>query len=59
MIGLHGATGGDGIKITVPIAQADASTAAGSSVLWDRSKARALFEALAEGDTSVAEQYAR
>ncbi|WP_036925609.1 LCP family protein [Acidipropionibacterium thoenii] len=59
MIGLHRATGSDGIRITVPIAQANASTAAGSSVLWDKAKARALFEALAEGDTSVAEQYAR
>lgn len=59
MIGLHRATGSDGIKITVPIAQTNASTAAGSSVLWDRAKARALFGALAEGDTSVAEQYAR
>ncbi|WP_436406261.1 LCP family protein [Acidipropionibacterium jensenii] len=56
--GLMGAAGSNGIKITVPVASTDATTAAGSSVLWDRPKALALFEALARGDTSVAEQYA-
>lgn len=56
--GLHRATGSNGIRMTVPIADANLSTPAGSAVLWDRSKSLALFEALAKGDTSVAEQYA-
>ncbi len=57
-VGLLRATGGNGIKMTVPVSDADATTSAGSSVLWDTAKCRALFAALAKGDTSVAQQYA-
>lgn len=58
-VGMVKATGSKGIKITVPVADADASTSAGSSVLWSTSKCQELFGALAKGDTSVAEQYAK
>lgn len=38
---------GNGQVMTVPVANADATTAAGSSVLWDTQKASALFKKLA------------
>ncbi|MCI1747533.1 MAG: LCP family protein [Acidipropionibacterium sp.] len=57
VIGLQRATGSNGIRMTVPISSAGVSTPAGSAVLWNRTKALALFEALAKGDTSIAEQY--
>ncbi len=50
---------GDGLTLTVPIADPDASTSAGSAVLWDEKKAAALFGDIARGDTSDLAQYAR
>lgn len=58
-IGMVKVTGSDGIKMTVPVSDANAYTSAGSSVLWDTTRCKALFNALAEGDTSVAKQYAK
>jgi hypothetical protein len=52
-------TGSNGIKMTVPVSDSNAYTSAGSSVLWDRTKCKELFNALAQGDTSVAKQYAK
>lgn len=43
---------GDGVTLTVPVANADAHTAAGSSVLWNEPEAKALFADIARGDTS-------
>ncbi len=40
---------GAGVTTTVPIADANASTAAGSSVLWDTPKAARLFRSLQAG----------
>jgi hypothetical protein len=40
---------GDALSLVVPISTANASTAAGSSVLWDRARAAALFTTLREG----------
>jgi len=42
-------SGGAGVTTTVPIADANASTAAGSSVLWDAPKAARLFRSLQAG----------
>lgn len=42
-------SGGDGVTTTVPIADANATTAAGSSVLWDNGQAATLFRALQAG----------
>jgi len=50
---------GDGLTLTVPVGNADASTSAGSAVLWDEEKAAAMFADLARGDTSDLAQYAR
>lgn len=37
---------GDGQSVTVPVADANYSTAAGSAVLWDEAESEGLFEAL-------------
>lgn len=58
-LGMVRVTGSNGIKMTVPVSDANAYTSAGSSVLWDTAKCKELFNALAEGDTSVAKQYAK
>jgi LCP family protein required for cell wall assembly len=50
---------GGGLTLTVPVADADASTSAGSAVLWDEKKAGAMFDDIARGDTSDLAQYAR
>ena len=52
------ATGG-GLTLTVPISNPDASTPAGSAVLWDDAKAQAMFGDLARGDTSGLAKYAQ
>ncbi|MGR6997948.1 LCP family protein [Yinghuangia aomiensis] len=43
-------TGGEGGTVTVPIKNPNYQTSAGSSVLWDDTKAKALFDALRNGD---------
>ncbi|MGB3830133.1 MAG: LCP family protein [Ornithinimicrobium sp.] len=45
-LAMQSISSGSGRSITVPIADADYPTAAGSSVLWDESGAAELFEAL-------------
>jgi LCP family protein required for cell wall assembly len=43
---MRAVSGDGGKKITVPVADPNFTTSAGSSVLWDRDKARALFNSL-------------
>ena len=43
---------GEVISLTVPISNPSANTPAGSSVLWDEAKAKAMFGQIAKGDTS-------
>lgn len=50
---------GKGLAVTVPLSSDNATTAAGSSVIWDEEAARAMFEKLASGNTEGMEQYAR
>ncbi len=45
-LAMRSVSGGSGQSITVPIADANYTTAAGSSVLWDEAGAAELFEAL-------------
>jgi LCP family protein required for cell wall assembly len=52
-------SGGNGLTLTVPVADADASTSAGSAVLWDKKKAKAMFADIARGDTSQLEKYTK
>lgn len=48
--GMRAVSGGDGQSVTVPIADANYQTRAGSSVLWDEARAAELFEALRTGE---------
>jgi hypothetical protein len=43
---MRGLSNGSGTLTTVPVADADANTAAGSSVIWDDAAARELFVSL-------------
>lgn len=43
---MSGLSNGNGTLITVPVSQTDATTAAGSSVIWDEAAARELFVSL-------------
>jgi LCP family protein required for cell wall assembly len=52
-------SGGNGLTLTVPVADADAPTSAGSAVLWDKKKAKAMFADIARGDTSELEKYTK
>jgi LCP family protein required for cell wall assembly len=49
----------EGYTLTVPVSNPGASTPAGSAVLWDTAEAQAMFKALASGDTSGMDKYAK
>ena len=49
---------GDGLTLTVPVADADLQTSnAGSAVKWDAERAASLFGMIARGDTSQLDQF--
>lgn len=50
---------GQGLTLTVPIANSGASTPVGSAVLWDDTRAEAMFAEIAKGDTSKLKKYAK
>jgi LCP family protein required for cell wall assembly len=50
---------GSGLTLTVPISSTGASTPVGSAVLWDPTKSKAMFSAIARGDTSGLAKYAQ
>jgi len=54
-LAMRSISGGSGQSITVPIADTDYATAAGSTVLWDEAEAGELFEALREGEPLTVE----
>ena len=49
---------GKGLSLTVPVANSNAYTSAGSSVLWDDAKAAEMFSAIATGNTTGLEKFA-
>jgi len=55
---MRAVSSGDGLTLTVPVANPDAATPAGSAVLWDTGEAEAMFGEIARGDTSGLEKYA-
>lgn len=57
-LGLMKASGSDGVRLTVPVADVNATTAAGSSVLWDTDRAAELFAQLNRGSTEGIEKFA-
>jgi LCP family protein required for cell wall assembly len=50
---------GSGLTLTVPISSTGASTPVGSAVLWDPTKSKAMFAAIARGDTSGLAKYGK
>ena len=50
---------GDALSLTVPIADPNAITDAGSSVLWDEAQAAEMFGEIARGDTSNLDRFAK
>lgn len=57
-LGMRAVAAGDGLTLTVPVADPGASTPVGSAVLWDQEKAAAMFADVARGDTSDLARYA-
>ena len=57
--GLMDLAGGKGLQLTVPVANANAMTPAGSSVLWDQQRSKKLFGKIARGDTSGLDEFAK
>jgi LCP family protein required for cell wall assembly len=51
--------GGEGITLTVPVANSGAFTPVGSAVLWDSARAKAMFADIAGGDTSKLSKYSK
>lgn len=58
-IALKQISGGNGLTLTVPISSTGASTPVGSAVLWDSTKAKAMFSDIARGDTSRLAKYGK
>lgn len=56
---MRSVSGGEGLTLTVPVADPSASTPAGSAVLWDERRAKQMFDDLARGDTSGLAKYAK
>jgi LCP family protein required for cell wall assembly len=49
----------EGLTLTVPVSDPNATTPVGSSVLWDAAKAQAMFAEIGKGDTSKLGKYAK
>ena len=58
-LALRTVSAGDGLTLTVPVANPGFSTPVGSAVLWDEAAARDMFGAIARGDTSKLGKYAK
>ncbi len=57
--GMRQVSGSGGLTLTVPISDPDASTPAGSAVLWDDDEAKEMFADIARGDTSALDKFVR
>jgi hypothetical protein len=57
--GMRAVSGDGGLTLTVPISDPNASTPAGSAVLWDDDEAKEMFDAIARGDTSALDKFVR
>ena len=58
-LALRAVSAGDGLTLTVPVADPGARTPVGSAVLWDESEAADMFAQIARGDTSGLAKYAK
>ncbi len=53
VLGMRSVSGGDGVTLTVPVANAALQTPAGEAVEWDRPQALTLFKALQTDDLAT------
>lgn len=53
VLGMRRVSGGDGVRMTVPIADPDLSTPSGSAVKWDSGQADRLFRAIKANDLTT------
>lgn len=58
-LAMRSIAGGNGLTLTVPVSDPAASTPVGSAVLWDDTRAQAMFAEIAKGDTSKLSKYAK
>lgn len=58
LIALGKVSSGKGLTLTVPVGNANAETAAGSSVLWDNQQAKEMFADIERGDTKSLKKFA-
>jgi len=58
-VAMRKVSGDQGLTLTVPISNPDASTPSGSAVLWDDDEADEMFAAIGRGDTSGLAKYAK
>lgn len=58
-LALRTVSAGDGLTLTVPVANPGYSSPVGSAVLWDESAAADMFAQIARGDTSKLGRYAK
>lgn len=56
-VGLLAGWSGKGVDLTVPVADANARTKAGSSVLWDERASKEVFDAIIAGDVAALEKH--
>lgn len=59
LLGMKKITGGKGRTVTVPIANTNYQSPAGSAVLWDQKKAKKMFGDISRGDTGKLKKYAK
>ena len=58
-LALRTVSAGDGLTLTVPVANPGYASPVGSAVLWDSSAAQDMFAQIARGDTSKLGKYAK
>jgi LCP family protein required for cell wall assembly len=59
MLAMKKVAGGQGLTLTVPVSNTNASTSVGSAVLWNSKEAKAMFADIARGDTSGLAKFAK
>lgn len=57
VLGMRSSAGPSGVSLTVPV-RGDGTRAGGSVVLWDQTKAQAVFDAIKRDDTTAVKAYA-
>lgn len=50
---------GEGVAVMVPISNPNARTSAGSSMIWDKTQAQAMFSEIAAGNTANLDRFVR